>query len=385
MKRLRINIIIALTALLTLAAPEAAGKKREVNFDALLRETRSQAAQSSAETSAALGDIAVSMRATQAAEAAETASQMSSIASEMRRMKTSAANNDGSFYSPDITYSTYGTDARADIATPAAEKYVNPYIMGDYTASTTFARPGLRNYLNRDYGAPQQSPVPGRLTSGYGYRPSFGRMHRGVDLSLRVGDTVRAAFAGRVVLISNDPDGYGRYVKLKHDNGLETLYAHLSRPIVVSGQHISAGQPLGLGGATGNATGPHLHFETRINGNAVDPTNYFNFGRAGGKAAKTPSTPLNDNGHKQKKDAAKQPPKNERLRNRSHLRTETVTTASTSKSSGTLPRSGIYRVRRGESLEKIAREHGMSVGELCRLNKMSKFTPMYTGKILRLK
>ncbi len=112
-----------------------------------------------------------------------------------------------------------------------------------------------------------------RVSSPYGWRPKFGRMHRGVDLSLSVGDTVRSAFSGKVRLVKYDPKGYGYYVVVRHDNGLETVYGHLSRQLVKPNQPVKAGEPIALGGNTGRSTGPHLHFETRYMGLTINPAN----------------------------------------------------------------------------------------------------------------
>lgn len=120
-------------------------------------------------------------------------------------------------------------------------------------------------------------PVWGQITSTYGYRPKFGRVHKGIDLALHIGDTVRAALPGVVAKVAYDPGGYGHYVVLVHNNGMETRYAHLQAPISTLGETLSAGEPLGLGGNTGNSTGPHLHFEVRYRGTALDPASIFNF------------------------------------------------------------------------------------------------------------
>lgn len=359
------------------------------DMSGVLAATRAAHEQAKSQTADILGNIAADMRATQSSVARE----MTGVAAAMRSAAASAdatadaggrASTADSFYSSDVTYSTYGTDARKDIANSSSATYTNPFIMANYTPGVTYAAPGGRQYIDTGSGT-SQAPTAGRLTSGFGYRPSFGRMHRGVDLSLNTGDTVRAAFPGTVVLVSIDPKGYGRYVKVKHDNGMETLYGHLQAPLVTHGQKLRAGQPLGLGGATGNATGPHLHFETRVNGVAVDPANYFDFNKGGATPRKGGAAPLRDDGGKKKStDRKKQEEKPaSKSTARPKLRTETV--ASAAGASGTKPRTGAYKVRRGDTLEKIAREHGMSVGEICRINKMSKYTPMYTGKVIRLK
>lgn len=120
-------------------------------------------------------------------------------------------------------------------------------------------------------------PVMGRITSTYGYRMEFGRLHKGVDLSLNVGDTVRAAIPGVVAKVGYDAGGYGNYVVMVHNNGLETRYAHLSGALAVPGRKYDAGEAIALGGNTGNSTGPHLHFEVRYRGTAVDPMSVFDF------------------------------------------------------------------------------------------------------------
>ena len=120
-------------------------------------------------------------------------------------------------------------------------------------------------------------PVPGRVTSNYGYRAKFGRMHKGVDLALRVNDTVRAAFDGKIRLTNYEAKGYGNYVIIRHPNGLETVYGHLNKHLVKDGQVVKAGDPIGLGGSTGRSTGPHLHFETRFMGYAINPAGIFDF------------------------------------------------------------------------------------------------------------
>ena len=120
-------------------------------------------------------------------------------------------------------------------------------------------------------------PIPGVVTSGFGYRPRFGRIHRGVDISLHVGDTVRAAFDGKVRLTRFEKKGYGYYVVIRHDNGMETVYGHLSKFIAKPDQRVKAGEPIALGGNTGRSTGPHLHFETRYYGLAINPQLIIDF------------------------------------------------------------------------------------------------------------
>ena len=113
------------------------------------------------------------------------------------------------------------------------------------------------------------------ITSHYG--PRWGRMHRGIDIKLYIGDTVRAAFSGKVRVVKYDPKGYGNYVVIRHHNGLETVYGHMSKHLVKVNQYVSSGEPIGLGGNTGRSTGSHLHFETRLCGLDLNPELFFNF------------------------------------------------------------------------------------------------------------
>lgn len=120
-------------------------------------------------------------------------------------------------------------------------------------------------------------PHPGYITSPYGYRKRFRRMHKGVDLKVNIGDTIRAAFDGRVRITNFERRGYGNYVVLRHTNDLETVYGHLSGFLVEEGQYVKVGDPIALGGNTGRSTGPHLHFETRYMGYAINPCAIFDF------------------------------------------------------------------------------------------------------------
>ena len=120
-------------------------------------------------------------------------------------------------------------------------------------------------------------PCPGFITSNYGYRRKFGRMHKGVDLKIQSNDTIYAAFDGKVRLTAYERKGYGYYIILRHPNGLETVYGHLNKHLVKPDDIVRAGDPIALGGSTGRSTGPHLHFETRFMGYAINPCAIFDF------------------------------------------------------------------------------------------------------------
>ena len=202
-------------------------------------------------------------------------------------------------------------------------------------------------------------PIIGRVTSRYGYRPRFRRMHYGIDLGLSVGDTVKAAFSGKVRLTKYERGGYGFYVILRHDNGMETVYGHLSRFLVKPDQRIEAGQPIALGGSTGHSTGPHLHFETRFMGIAINPEAIFDFEN---KTTHTDTYTFNKNSYSKSRNYA---PKSRKSSNRSYGST--------------------HKVRQGETLGGIAARYGTTVAKLQRLNGLGKSTNIRAGKNIRVR
>ncbi len=120
-------------------------------------------------------------------------------------------------------------------------------------------------------------PVPGRaINSKFGMRRLGGepgaRMHKGVDIAAPIGTSVYATAEGVVLRIGYDPAGYGNFIEMRHPNGLTSLYGHLSRVDVASGDAVGPRQRIGLVGSTGYSTGPHLHFEVRREGAQVNPT-----------------------------------------------------------------------------------------------------------------
>jgi murein DD-endopeptidase MepM/ murein hydrolase activator NlpD len=125
-------------------------------------------------------------------------------------------------------------------------------------------------------GAPSAAgliwPVSGPITSGYGYR--WGRLHEGIDIAVPEGTPIRAAASGTVI-IAGWTGGYGNYTCIDHGGGLSTCYGHQSGYAISAGQSVVQGQIIGYSGNTGSSTGPHLHFEVRINGASTDPLGYL--------------------------------------------------------------------------------------------------------------
>lgn len=209
-------------------------------------------------------------------------------------------------------------------------------------------------------------PHPGYMTSPYGWRRRFRRMHKGVDLKVQVGDTIRAAFDGKVRLTKYDRRGYGYYVVVRHTNELETVYGHLSKFLVEPDQYVKAGDPIALGGNTGRSTGAHLHFETRFMGYAINPAAIFDFKN---QTTHTDTYTFDKSTYKNARDYEP--------RSRQYAKSGN---GSSSKSS-----SSTYRVRRGDSLSKIAARHGVSVKQLCRLNGLKTTSKIKPGQKLRIK
>ena len=220
-------------------------------------------------------------------------------------------------------------------------------------------------------------PCPGYVTSPYGYRPRFRREHKGIDLKLQTGDTVYAAFPGRVRLTNFERRGYGHYVILRHPNGLETVYGHLSKILVKPDQDVKVGEPIALGGNTGRSFGSHLHFETRYMGTPLNPAAIFDF------ANQTVHTDT----YTFDKDTYKKPRNFDPAANTEYARQYRAThpqKATASSSSGSKG-SKSYTIRRGDTLSRIASRNGVTVRQLCRLNGMTTKTKLTPGKKIRLR
>lgn len=158
----------------------------------------------------------------------------------------------------------------ADLNNPAANFYAN-WDQKNLRGSKGFIPKGTRIDL-RGFAMPTESR---KINSNFGRR--WGRMHEGLDIKVYVGDTIRAAFDGKVRIRAYNGSGYGYYIVLRHTNGIETLYGHMSKQLVKENQIVRAGQPIGLGGNTGRSFGSHLHFEVRLCSTPVDPALFFDF------------------------------------------------------------------------------------------------------------
>jgi hypothetical protein len=186
-------------------------------------------------------------------------------------------------------------------------------------------------------------PIIGRIYRGFSYT------HKGMDLSLKKGDTVRAAFDGVVRYARYNRGGFGNLVILRHYNGLETYYAHLSKLMVVVDQVVKAGDVVGLGGSTGRSRAPHLHFEVRFRDIPLDPQRVIDFDNHKLIAYKFPVTknvfyPSDYDG-----------------------------------------KAVFYKIKEGDTLARIAKKCHTSVKEICAINKIKTTTILRAGRSIRVK
>jgi len=196
-------------------------------------------------------------------------------------------------------------------------------------------------------------PVRGKVTSDFG--PRRYRYHYGTDLQLNIGDSVASVFSGKVRIIDYESRGYGNYVVVRHNNGLETVYAHLTKVLVLLDQEVSSGDIIALGGNTGRSTGPHLHFEIRYIGNAINPASMINFNTG-------------------------------KLHNENYLITKKNSffyVQRTTKKAQTVTK--YYKVRNGDTLGQIAARNGVSIKSLCKLNRINQKKILQPGQKLRVK
>lgn len=201
------------------------------------------------------------------------------------------------------------------------------------------------------------------------FGPRRGRRHQGVDLPLKTGDPIYATFTGKVRM-SKYLGGFGNLIVIRHENGIETFYGHLSKRYVEAGDWVNAGDVIGLGGSSGRSTGPHLHFETRYKGFAFDPQWIIDFKT--GKLRqrlfllKKKFFNIYSNYEQDFEDE---------IKNEEEDKAEDAEKAAMK----------YYTIRSGDTLSKIARNHGTTIKELCRLNGISQNATLKIGKKIRVR
>lgn len=215
------------------------------------------------------------------------------------------------------------------------------------------------------------------VTSNFGRR--WGRMHKGIDVKVYIGDTIRAAFSGKVRIVKYEARGYGNYVVIRHYNGLETIYGHMSKHLVKENQVVKAGDPIGLGGNTGRSTGSHLHFETRLCGVALNPALMFDF----------KNQDVTGDTYMFRRDTnSRESAQANRLRGKdsSELASASDSESSSKVRKATASSAGdvrYHKVKKGETLSSIAKKRGTTVAKLCKLNHITKRMRIRPGQILR--
>ena len=261
---------------------------------------------------------------------------------------------------------------REELESPSADLYAN---WDNKYAHRATELPETYKIDLRHFTMPTTSRV---ITSNFGSR--WGRQHKGLDIKVYIGDTIRAAFSGKVRIVRYEAGGYGKYIVIRHNNGLETIYGHLSKQLVEENQEVRSGEVIGLGGNTGRSTGSHLHFETRLCGVALNPELMFDF-RAqdvtGDYYAFNKETYDNESTNAT------------RLRGKQDSSTYASTNSSDDYATNKRTTSGLtdqisyHKVKKGETLERIAKKRGVTVETICKLNHITKTMRLRPGQILR--
>ena len=257
---------------------------------------------------------------------------------------------------------------------PAADLYQD---WENFYAHRATAVPDSFRIDLRNFCMPTSNRV---VTSNFGSR--WGRQHKGLDVKVYIGDTIRAAFPGKVRVVRYEAKGYGNYVVIRHNNGLETIYGHMSKQLVAPDQDVKAGDPIGLGGNTGRSTGSHLHFETRLCGVALNPALMFDFRN---------QDVVDDYYMFRKSTYSKESAQATRLRGVSgsvvaqedRLDDPTSLAASSQRSAKAVASTRLHKVQKGGTLSSIARKRHTTVDAICKLNRINKKTRLKLGQILK--
>lgn len=207
-----------------------------------------------------------------------------------------------------------------------------------------------------------EMPRIGRTNSNFGARHR--RAHFGVDIALETGDTVVSAFDG-MVRIAKRNKSYGNVVIIRHENGLETIYAHLSKINVQANQCVKAGELIGLGGNTGHSFGSHLHFEVRYKGEPIDPNELFSFAE---QKLVSDTMEINSDSFKFYTDYKAGKYKYSK-KGKKYIKTKTP--------------AGYYTIRKGDTLYSIARKFGTTTSKLCKINKIKESSILRVGSKIK--
>lgn len=241
---------------------------------------------------------------------------------------------------------------------------VNPYGIDASKFRDTVQIALYDSAKNQYWSAPMAS---NRINSNFGYRRY--RWHHGTDLDLDTGDPIYAVFDG-IIRVKKYGRGFGNHIVIRHSNGLETVYGHLSATDVEVGDYVKAGQMIGKGGSTGRSTGPHLHFEMRYEGNSIDPATIFDFEKNEIKLKDFELTAANfkhlgarvNSTHTHEDDGEDDADETHSVR-----------------------RVVYHKIKSGDSLWKISRQYGVTISSICKLNNISTRANLRLGRRLRVR
>lgn len=225
-------------------------------------------------------------------------------------------------------------------------------------------------------------PIYGKLWS------VFKKGHNGLDINLRTGDTIRATFDGKVRYAMYNKGGFGNLIIIRHYNGLETYYAHLSKFRVSANDEVKAGQVIGLGGSTGRSKGPHLHFEVRYKDKPLDPFSFIDYEN---KSLKTTELELShaifepwlyghhDTQHVSNNAAAyTTDDKSNHQKDTTEIKTNPLTTPPSSNPA-------YHTIKQGDTLYALSLRYKTTVKKICELNKMKETDILQIGRKIRIK
>lgn len=259
-------------------------------------------------------------------------------------------------------YDIYDSNANYHPASDVYESWDNEYIhypqvdfsKKEDTTAILLVGAALGNFV---------MPRKGGVNSEYGWRHR--RFHYGIDLDLDIGDSVVSAFDG-VVRVSRYHKGYGNVVVVRHYNGLETIYGHLSVARVVENQNVKAGELLGYGGSTGRSTGPHLHFETRYLGTPFNPRKVIDIEKRCLQSDTLMISKYTFNNIQPKKSVV-------------------ATTQSSGNQSYNSGKATYHTIRSGDTLSALAVKYHTTVSRICQLNGFSAKKVLQIGQKVRVR
>ena len=228
--------------------------------------------------------------------------------------------------------------------------------------------------------------VNGKVLSQFGFRGS--RVHSGVDIRQKTGDEIVSAFDGKVRLAKYS-HGYGNVVVVRHYNGLETLYAHLSKIKVKVNQDVKSGELVGLAGSTGRATASHLHFETRFLGEAFNPEKIIDFEnnklRQNSFEIKPETFVIDQSAHINSFKTDSFVSESTIVNQPAHSPATHNSKANHSSKVHHKNKASVHTIKKGDTLYSLAKKNGTTVQALCKLNHITPKSKIKLGSVIKIK